>query len=83
MSETSAALKLDGKRSRQILTRETVSFLKSELDPLNKEFQKTTMRLTQMNEEHKQRNKTRRIMKDHLVQLKAKIAFIESHLSRQ
>lgn len=83
MSESAVALRVDGKKSKESLDRATIAFLKNALEPLNKEFQRTTVRLTQMNEEHKQRNRSRRLLKDNLVNLKAKIAFIESHLSRQ
>lgn len=81
---SSAAEKLQVQtNSKSRLSRETLAFLKDELEPLNKEFQKKTVRLTQLNEENKIRNANRRNLKTDLVTLKAKIAFIESHLSRQ
>jgi hypothetical protein len=69
-------------RSKSALTRETVAFLKSELETLNRDYQKKVVKFQELKTEQKERNRVKRHLSQAIQDLESQIKFINRHISR-
>jgi len=69
-------------RSKAALTRETVAFLKSELESLNRDYQKKVVKFQELKTEQKERNRVKRHLAQAIQDLESQIKFINRHISR-
>jgi hypothetical protein len=82
MSEPARKLEVSASANRSALTRETVAFLKNELEHLNRDYQKKVVKLQEMKTEAKQRNRIKRHLSNDIQSLEAQIQFLNRHISR-